>query len=156
MHDGYPGGRWPGPFRSAQEHGDPATFARALRELHQGSKESHWIWYVFPRLRGLGQSRHARTYGLQDEAEARAYLLDPVLASRYRQALEALISALTPDREISAVLGELDARKTISSATLMRQVLRNTASPLPEELATISTLIEVLLVGTKPVEPSAA
>ena len=54
------------------------------------------------------------------------------------------------------MLGELDARKTYSSATLMRQVLRNTASPLPEELATISTLIEVILVGTKPVEQSAA
>jgi len=133
-------------FLKAQEHGDPATYAVALRELRQGSKDSHWIWYVFPQLQGLGYSGHARYYGLRDLEEARAYLLEPTLCHRYREALSALVSAMAKGRGIISILSDVDALKTVSSATLFHQVLRNTDTPLPEALMAISNLMDELFV----------
>jgi uncharacterized protein (DUF1810 family) len=68
-------------FLEAQEK----TYAGALAELKAGQKTGHWIWWVFPQLRGLGSSRNSTYYGLADEAEAAAYLAHPVLGSRYRE-----------------------------------------------------------------------
>ncbi len=64
-----------GRFLSAQE----TTQARALAELRRGRKESHWMWFVFPQLAGLGRSETARHYAIRSLAEARAYLAHPVL-----------------------------------------------------------------------------
>ncbi len=66
-------------FIQAQEK----TYAGALAELKAGQKTGHWIWWVFPQLRGLGASHNSTYYGLADEAEARAYLQHPVLGQRY-------------------------------------------------------------------------
>src|SRR6478672_7305073 len=68
-------------FKSAQASAD-GGFADALREIRAGRKTSHWIWYIFPQISGLGSSPTARHYALADAAEAEAYLRDPVLGER--------------------------------------------------------------------------
>jgi uncharacterized protein (DUF1810 family) len=75
-------------FRQAQDAPD-AGYAGALRELRAGEKTSHWIWYVFPQLAGLGRSSTAVYYGLAGVEEAAAYLRDPVLGER-------LVTAASP------------------------------------------------------------
>jgi uncharacterized protein (DUF1810 family) len=68
-------------FIQAQEK----TYAGALAELKAGKKTGHWIWWIFPQLRGLGTSHNSTYYGLADEDEALAYLQHPVLGMRYRE-----------------------------------------------------------------------
>jgi uncharacterized protein (DUF1810 family) len=68
-------------FLKAQEK----TYAGALAELTAGRKTGHWIWWVFPQMRGLGTSEYSVFYGLADQAEAKAYLEHPVLGARYRE-----------------------------------------------------------------------
>ncbi len=63
---------------------DP-VYNRVLGELHRGRKTTHWMWYVFPQLRGLGQSPMSERYGVSSEEEARAYLRHPVLGPRLRE-----------------------------------------------------------------------
>ena len=99
-------------FQTAQDRIWPAP----VRELTAGHKTSHWMWFVFPQLRGLGRSETARFFGIADLAEARAYLADPVLAPRLREAARALLSH--PELSAEDILGPLDAMKLRSSATL--------------------------------------
>ena len=68
-------------FVKAQEK----TYAAALAELRAGEKRGHWIWWVFPQMRGLGTSEYSLFYGMADEVEAMAYLQHPVLGQRYRE-----------------------------------------------------------------------
>jgi uncharacterized protein (DUF1810 family) len=68
-------------FVQAQEKG--GSYERALAELKAGKKSGHWIWWIFPQLRGLGSSHNSTFYGLADETEARAYIQHPVLGQRY-------------------------------------------------------------------------
>jgi uncharacterized protein (DUF1810 family) len=68
-------------FVKAQEK----TYAAALAELRAGEKRGHWIWWVFPQMRGLGTSEYSVFYGIANEAEAMAYLSHPVLGPRYRE-----------------------------------------------------------------------
>ncbi len=70
-------------FVQAQEK----TYAGALAELKAGKKTGHWIWWIFPQLRGLGKSEYSIFYGIADETEARAYLQHPLLGARYRECL---------------------------------------------------------------------
>ena len=74
-------------FLAAQER----DYAQALAEIRTGRKRSHWIWYIFPQLRGLGYSYNAEYYGLADAEEARRYLAHPVLGARLREITEALL-----------------------------------------------------------------
>lgn len=101
-------------------------YPTALAELRAGLKQSHWIWYVFPQLRGLGMSRMSQFYGIADLNEAAAYLAHPLLAAR----LHECIAALCGHRHQSAVsiLGEIDALKLRSCLTLFELV--PTASPV--------------------------
>jgi uncharacterized protein (DUF1810 family) len=92
------------------------TYDRALAELRRGHKRSHWMWFVFPQLAGLGRSATARFYALDSLAEARAYLAHPVLGPRLRECAEALLAL--PGQDPVAVLGPVDAMKLRSSATL--------------------------------------
>lgn len=103
-------------YHEAQSGG---VHARAVAELSAGRKNSHWMWFVFPQLAELGRSGTARFYGIRDLAEARAYLADPVLAANLTAAAEAMLANLgqRPD----AVLGQIDALKLRSSATLFRE-----------------------------------
>jgi uncharacterized protein (DUF1810 family) len=88
----------------------------ALRELAQGAKRTHWMWFVFPQLAGLGHSATARHYAIHDLDEARAYLAHPLLGTRYRECTAAL--AAHRGRSIAAILGATDAMKLRSSLTL--------------------------------------
>src|SRR5437764_7266655 len=88
-----------GRFREAQD-GTPG-FSEALGELRAGAKTGHWIWYVFPQLRGLGQSPMAVRYGLEGPEEAAAYLGDPVLAERLAAATAAVRVHLTSPGPLS-------------------------------------------------------
>jgi uncharacterized protein (DUF1810 family) len=97
------------------------TFEIALTELQTGRKQSHWIWFIFPQLAGLGRSPTATFYGIGSIHEARAYLAHPVLGDRYRKAVEAMLS--WADRKSAVeVLGEVDAIKFRSSLTLFERV----------------------------------
>ena len=70
--------------RFVQAQDDGGTYDQALRELRAGRKHSHWMWFVFPQVAGLGRSEMARRYAVSDLPEARAYLADPVLGQRLR------------------------------------------------------------------------
>jgi uncharacterized protein (DUF1810 family) len=101
-------------FVEAQDRHD--TFDRALAELRQGHKTTHWMWFVFPQIAGLGRSPMARTYALASLAEARAYLAHPVLGPRLVQGAEVL--AGLSDVSATTIFGEVDAMKLRSSMTL--------------------------------------
>lgn len=94
-------------------------YATALDELRAGRKRSHWIWYVFPQLAGLGHSANAQFFGIGSIDEARAYLAHPVLGPRYLECVEALLLLTSSDPV--AVLGPIDAVKLRSSLTLFEQ-----------------------------------
>lgn len=102
------------------------SYAAALAELRGGAKRSHWIWYVFPQIAGLGSSAMARTYALADLAEARAYLAHPVLGARLLDSVDALLEHRGGD--IAAILGGIDAMKLRSSMTLF-EIAANGAEP---------------------------
>lgn len=95
---------------------DPAIHARALVEITAGRKDSHWMWFVFPQLRGLGRSPTALHYGLEPE-EAAAFLADPLLGPRLVQVSRALM-AHAGARSATAIFGPVDALKLRSSMTL--------------------------------------
>jgi uncharacterized protein (DUF1810 family) len=92
------------------------AYERALEELRAGRKQSHWIWFVFPQIEGLGRSESARFYAISSLEEARAYLEHPLLGARLIEAAEALLGQ--PRRDPELVLGGIDALKLRSSMTL--------------------------------------
>jgi len=89
---------------------------QVLRELAGGRKQTHWMWFVFPQLRGLGSSAMATRYGITSLAEARAYLAHPLLGARLREGV-ALVSAVR-ERSAVEILGAVDAQKFRSCLTL--------------------------------------
>ncbi len=91
------------------------VYDEVLAELRAGRKRSHWMWFVFPQLRGLGHSEKAQRYGIADLAEAKAYLAHPVLGPRLRECLR-LVAAASGD--IEDILGPVDAVKLRSCVTL--------------------------------------
>ncbi|EZP70704.1 hypothetical protein BV96_03001 [Sphingomonas paucimobilis] len=92
------------------------VYETALAEIRAGAKRSHWMWFVFPQLRGLGHSPTAHYYGIASLAEARAYLAHPVLGPRYLECVKAL-QALGGSDPVS-IFGSIDAMKLRSSLTL--------------------------------------
>ena len=96
------------------------SYATALGEIRRGAKRSHWMWYVFPQLSGLGRSATAEFYGIRSLDEARAYLDHPLLGSRYIECVEALQDLNGSDPY--AVFGDVDAMKLRSSLTLFEAV----------------------------------
>ena len=92
------------------------SFDTALAEIRRGAKRSHWMWYIFPQIAGLGQSAMAQRYAIRTLDEARAYLAHPVLGSRLRACLAALegLDGTTAER----VFGGIDAVKLRSSLSL--------------------------------------
>ena len=101
-------------FVAAQDDG--GTYDRAVGELRAGRKRSHWMWFVFPQIAGLGRSPMAQRYAIRSLDEARAYLAHPVLGARLRESAAAL-DGLT-GRSAEDVLGGIDAMKLRSSMTL--------------------------------------
>lgn len=92
------------------------TYPQALAEIRAGRKESHWIWYIFPQLQGLGRSEMCRIYGIYGMEEAKAYLAEPTLRTRLLEISQALLELDTSDPV--AVMGSIDARKLRSCMTL--------------------------------------
>ncbi len=99
-------------FVSAQA----AEFPQVLEELRAGEKRTHWIWFIFPQMKGLGHSPHADYYGIGSLQEAVAYLRHPLLGPRLRQC--ARLVTLVEGRAISRILGYPDDLKFRSSMTL--------------------------------------
>ena len=90
----------------------------ALAEIRSGYKRSHWIWYIFPQIAGLGSSPTAQHYAIQDLAEAKAYLADPLLRTRLLEITGALLAL--PSKDATRVMGYPDDLKLRSSMTLFR------------------------------------
>ena len=111
-------------FKDAQDR--PASgFEAALAEIRAGAKRSHWIWYVFPQLSGLGHSAASLMYGLDGLAEAEEYLRDPLLRSRLLTIATAVAERLRNggNRSVDRVMGSsIDAAKLVSSMTLFGRV----------------------------------
>ena len=101
-------------FRIAQDAN--ATFERAVAELRAGRKRSHWMWFVFPQISGLGLSAMSQTFAISSLAEAIAYLEHPVLGPRLRECAEILPQL--QGRSAQDVFGAIDAVKLRSSMTL--------------------------------------
>jgi uncharacterized protein (DUF1810 family) len=129
-------------FVDAQDGG--GTYDQALRELQAGRKHSHWMWFVFPQVAGLGSSPMAQHYAISGLPEARAYLAHPVLGQRLLECARTLtgLGIVDPER----ILGEIDAQKLRSSMTLFaaaapdepafREVLDQYFGGEPDEVTT--------------------
>ncbi len=103
-------------FLEAQER----TYAVALQEIRNGYKESHWMWFIFPQIAGLGMSYMAEYYAIRNLEEARSYLHHPVLGQRLVEISEALLQLETNDP--IEVFGPIDAMKLRSCMTLFEMV----------------------------------
>jgi uncharacterized protein (DUF1810 family) len=102
-------------FVAAQEQ----VYARALDELRHGRKQSHWMWFIFPQIAGLGHSPMARLYAIADLGEARDYLAHPLLGPRLAACTRAMLAQ--EGETARAILGEIDAVKLRSSMTLFER-----------------------------------
>ena len=99
-------------FLDAQSH----DYERALQEIKNGLKQSHWIWYIFPQLKGFGRSYNSEFYGISGLEEAKAYYNHPELGSRLIEITEALLEHR--DKSAQEILSSIDARKVKSCMTL--------------------------------------
>ena len=102
-------------FIDAQER----MYDIALAEVKNGKKLSHWIWYIFPQIKGLGESYNSHYYGIDDIEEARAYLIHPILGARLREITKVLLQS---DKSTEEIFGSLDAMKVCSCMTLFDEV----------------------------------
>jgi uncharacterized protein (DUF1810 family) len=102
-------------FVSAQER----DYDQVLVELRRGRKTSHWIWFIFPQIAGLGHSEMSRRFAIASLDEARAYLAHPVLGARLRECAGLLLA--TDGRSADEILGGIDAIKVRSSMTLFHR-----------------------------------
>lgn len=100
-------------FLNAQEN----MYFVALQEVKSGKKQSHWIWYIFPQLKGLGHSNKSQYYGIEDAKEAEEYWEHPVLRKRLLDITDALIEQ-KHNNTISEIFGSVDALKVKSCMTL--------------------------------------
>lgn len=103
-------------FRAAQD----AVWAEVEAELRAGGKRTHWMWFVFPQLSGLGHSAMARHYAMRDADEARTYLADPILGQRLREGITLLMAHHGQD--IRMILGSPDDLKLRSCLTLFEAI----------------------------------
>jgi uncharacterized protein (DUF1810 family) len=113
-------------FVEAQDQG--GTYERALAELRAGRKTSHWMWFVFPQIAGLGQSAMSQRYAIESLKEARAYLKHPVLGPRLVECTQALLDH--DGLSAREILGEIDAVKLRSSMTLFARAARPQTRPI--------------------------
>lgn len=97
----------------------------AVRELKCGRKRSHWIWFVFPQMKGLGYSFNSNFYGITSKEEAKAYLNDEILNARLREVCQILLSQVKLGKSPREILGTIDAQKVLSCLTLFDVVSPN-------------------------------
>lgn len=103
-------------FLDAQQ----GEYEQALAEVRNGRKYSHWIWYIFPQLKGLGMSYNSQYYGISGKEEAEGYLAHPVLGERLREITSAFLQL--KGKTAQEVFGSLDAMKVLSCMTLFNEV----------------------------------
>jgi uncharacterized protein (DUF1810 family) len=103
-------------FVDAQE----GIYPTALAELRAGHKRSHWMWFIFPQIEGLGHSEMARRYAIASSDEAAAYLAHPILGKRLRECASSV--AMHGDRSVNEIFGHPDELKFHSSMTLFADV----------------------------------
>lgn len=99
------------------------SYPDALAEIRLGRKRTHWVWYIFPQLRGLGYSHNAHFYGISGRDEALRYLQHPVLGARLREISRALLQHC--GSAAVEILGSIDALKVCSSMTLFDAISPN-------------------------------
>jgi len=104
-------------FVTAQE----PVYAQVLAELQRGRKTSHWMWFIFPQIAGLGHSAMSERYAIRSLAEAQAYLAHPLLAARLRECTGLVLEI--KDRTAEEVFGPIDARKLRSCMTLFHRAV---------------------------------
>jgi uncharacterized protein (DUF1810 family) len=135
-------------FTKAQQAAEDG-FATALHELRAGRKTSHWIWYVFPQLAGLGSSPTARLYALASPLEAEAYLRHPVLGERLLSVTEVVHQHLSrqPPAPLRTLMGShIDALKLVSSMTLFARLARSLDAREPDPRhARLAVLAQAIL-----------
>ena len=112
-------------------------YDRALEEIKSGLKVSHWIWYVFPQVKGLGPSYNSEYYGIASLEEAKLYLKDPILSERLYTITKELLKH--KDKNIVSIVGRTDAQKIKSCMTLFDFVSPNDV---------FKTVLEVFFDGT--------
>jgi len=100
-----------------------AVYETVCRELRQGRKESHWMWFIFPQIKGLGHSGMARKFAISSGDEAKAYLAHPVLGPRLRECTR--IVADLEGKSVEDIFGYPDDRKFRSSMTLFAQTAKD-------------------------------
>lgn len=115
------------------------TYAQALRELRHGRKRSHWMWFIFPQLEGLGRSPTAQHFALRSLHEARAYLVHPILGERLRMVTRAVLAH--PNRSLLEIFGQPDDMKFRSSMTVFA------AAADPEGAAIFREALDVFCGG---------
>ena len=106
--------------RFSHAHEEGGAYSVALKEIHAGHKESHWIWYIFPQLKGLGASQNSRFYAIGSAGEAKAYLEHAVLGAHLREICSVLLAH--EGKDIVGIMGGLDGMKLRSSMTLFDAV----------------------------------
>lgn len=110
-------------FIDAQNNKEYGSYESALKEIKNGRKRTHWIWYIFPQLKGLGHSYNSEFYGIDDIQEAKEYLAHPVLGSRLREISQALLNLNENDPH--KIMGSPDDMKLKSCMTLFAHVSEN-------------------------------
>lgn len=130
-------------------HAQNPVYDRVVMELRLGRKTSHWMWFIFPQIAGLGQSPMSRTYAIADGAEARAYLAHPVLGPRLRDCTR-LVNQVT-GRDIHAIFGHPDDLKFHAAMTLFRETAET-----EEDRALFHTALEKYFGGAAHLSTQAA
>ena len=121
------------------------TFERALGEIDAGRKQSHWMWFTFPQVSGLGVSPISQRYAIASSEEAEAYLQHPVLRARYLRLVDAVRHQVIEEGiSIGALFASPDDSKLVSSLTLFAAVARRADPALPD-LATFVTHADEIL-----------
>lgn len=103
-------------FEVAQEE----TWEEAMNEIRAGRKQTHWMWFIFPQLRGLGTSVKSRLYGIQSLEEANDFAAHPVLGPRLQRSIRAVLAS--PTHDMVTLFGPTDALKLLSCLTLFELV----------------------------------
>ena len=109
-------------FLDAQSGSIPGCtdYSNALAEIEAGEKTTHWMWYIFPQIRGLGSSKFARLFAIRDLDEANAYLAHPLLGFRILECCQAVLNI--SGKSAVGIFGKTDSMKLRSSMTLFEQV----------------------------------
>ena len=132
-------------FVDAQSGGD---YEAALAEMKAGRKQSHWIWYVFPQITGLGMSHMSQLYAIRDRDEAVAYLRHPVLSARLLEITTAVAEHVRNGAALDRLMGSsIDATKLVSSLTLFGKVARSLSDSRTDANAALADLAEEVLIA---------